>query len=114
MKLWIAILLVCTLLFATCKPEPEPIPVVPCTETPHTYTANIKPIVEAKCAITGCHVAGFANGDYTTFNAVKQVADNGLLRSRVLDDKTMPLTGSLTEAELNKFNCWLMTGAQNN
>jgi hypothetical protein len=81
-----------------------------------SYTTDIQPIIMAKCATAGCHIAGASQGDFTVFTEFKAKADGGLVKNRVFVTKDMPPAGSppLTEDELRKLNCWLEQGAQNN
>jgi hypothetical protein len=76
------------------------------------FSTQVKSIIDTKCAISGCHVSGTANSNFTVFanvqaNAVeiKQRTQNG----------TMPKGGDkLPQAELDLIACWVDDGAQNN
>ena len=78
------------------------------------FSTDIAPIVASKCATSGCHDAGSIVGDYTTYDGLEVKAKNGVMEQEVITDKTMPKTGSLTQEELNKFQCWFDDGAPNN
>ncbi len=101
-------------------PEPDPGPGPDACETLDVkYSTDIVPIMEATCAIEGCHVDGFATGDYTMYEEIKQRVDGGAFMTRVVEEKTMPpenTTGpeTLTDEELDKIQCWLDDGAPNN
>lgn len=79
------------------------------------YSTDIKPIMLANCATTGCHDgSGGAPLDLNTYADLKTFSDNGLLKSRVFDMKDMPPTGPLADSLLQKLKCWMDAGAQNN
>ena len=79
------------------------------------YSADIKPVVAAKCALSGCHGAGSTVADFTQYTPLKKRADNGVLRKNVLELGIMPPTGHepLTVQEKDKLKCWLDYGAPN-
>ena len=79
-----------------------------------TFSADIAPIIASKCATTGCHNSGSVVGDYTTYDGLKDKAQNGVMEQEVITDKTMPQSGSLSQDELDKFQCWFDDGAPNN
>lgn len=91
---------------------PEPITL---TDTV-TYQADIKPITDTKCAISGCHAGPNpqVNLNLETYAGVKTVADNGKLEQHVIIDKTMPPTGPLPPSEIQLLKRWLETGALEN
>jgi hypothetical protein len=97
--------------FFACKEENK------CADSV-TYTNDIKPIINATCAISGCHdgaVGSSSPGDYRTFADIKRVTDNGKFKNRVLDLKDMPpsyTTGpkKLTDAQLDLIQCWADKG----
>jgi hypothetical protein len=77
-----------------------------------TFSGEIKAIIDTKCAISGCH-----NGDngaarnWTVFDNIKAKAAG--IKSRT-SDKSMPKTGSLTQAQIDLIACWVDDGALNN
>ncbi len=84
-----------------------------------SYASDIKPIIDNACAVAGCHVAGFANGAYEDYAGLKASADNGSLRVQVVSTKVMPLENpngpsTLTDAEIELFDCWIADGAPDN
>jgi hypothetical protein len=82
-----------------------------------SYMDDVDPIVQGKCAITGCHVAGNPQGlpDYTVFANFQARANNdpGGIRQRVKTGD-MPRTGSLEDSEIVNILCWIDEGAQDN
>jgi len=89
-----------------------------CTDTV-SYATDITPIINNACAVAGCHVAGFPNGAYEDYAGLKAAADNGSLRIQVVSTKVMPLENpngpsTLTDAEIQLFDCWIADGAPDN
>jgi uncharacterized membrane protein len=81
-----------------------------------SYVSEIRSITTTYCQPihgSGCHEAGSAVGDYSTYSGLKAKVDNGSLYNRVVDSRTMPPAG-LTDDNVKKINCWLKQGALNN
>lgn len=86
-----------------------------CDTTSISYATNIEPIIDGKCATSGCHVGGGSgNGIFDSYNAVKAKVDNGSFANRVLVVKDMPPSGLLTECQLKWIELWIAAGAPNN
>lgn len=85
-----------------------------CSSISSTYSASIKPIINSNCTLSGCHNAGSSNGDYTTYNGLKTIADNRKLEDRVLNKKDMPSSNGLSLDLRKKIKCWIEAGAPNN
>jgi hypothetical protein len=88
-----------------------------CTAT-ISYTTQVKPIIESKCAISGCH-----NGDngsdfkWTDFSKLQQRAHSGLLKSKVVNHEMPPPEspqGPLTQEQIDIISCWTTQGAPQN
>ncbi len=78
-----------------------------------SYAAKVKPIIEGKCATSGCHDATAAgNVKLTTYTEVFAKKDRIKVRSIV--EKTMPTAGPLSSTEISTLQRWLDQGAQNN
>jgi hypothetical protein len=80
------------------------------------FAKNIKPIIDTKCAISGCHASGTSLGsnyDWTVFDNLKARAVSGTLKTRVIDQGTMPPGGKLPQEELDKIACWIGNGSPN-
>lgn len=107
-------LLVATALWPSCKKDklPEPAANAACDTLMPTYQNAIKAILDAKCAVPGCHTPGFSSGDFSTYESVLPRIGNGSFRRRALDQRDMPPAGSpqLTEEELLLIECWLEAG----
>ena len=82
----------------------------PCSSV--SYVESIRPLVEAKCATTGCHVAGFQPGDFSKCEVLKQKADEGKIQLMVFSLGIMPPVNKLTEEEKGQLQCWIHSGAQ--
>ncbi len=84
-----------------------------------SFADNIKPIIDASCAIENCHVAGGAgDGNFTTYAGIKAKADNGNLLLRAVQQANMPPGNSTgpdpTDAQRNMIKCWIEDGAPDN
>ena len=88
-----------------------------CTED-YTFADDIRPIIETKCAISGCH-----NGDmgpdlnWINFEKFHERAASGLVKYRVVHRIMPPSTspaGPLTQEQINAIACWTDRGALNN
>jgi hypothetical protein len=85
-----------------------------CAKHPHSFTANIKPIINASCAVSGCHGSGSANGDYTTYAGIKAAVDAKTFEESVLYKQNMPSSGPLPTEQRQAIKCWIEEGAPNN
>ena len=101
------------LLFTGCKKE-ETLDNIDCSKVNAAYSANIKPLINTNCVSSGCHNANSTNGDFTAHAGLKSKADNGSLNNRVIQQKNMPPSGSLTSDDLKKIKCWINSGSPNN
>jgi hypothetical protein len=78
------------------------------------FTADVKPILNTVCSInSNCHASGTTNsgGPLTTYAEVNAKKSN--IRAAILSG-AMPQTGSITQAQINAFICWIDSGAPNN
>ena len=87
-----------------------------CNTVQAKFGTDIIPIVTSRCAIPGCHdangasnPAGFSLQTYVQISAKKD-----RINARVVLEKSMPPTGPLTPAEIDKMKCWIASGALNN
>ena len=81
-----------------------------------SFSASVKPIIEANCAVTGCHVAG--NPLMTpNFQVTANILNNaGGIRDNT-SAKIMPPPDSgrsLTDEEIQILACWANDGGPNN
>ena len=87
---------------------------VDCETVSATFSNDISPILMSSCNTVNCHSSTSNNSDYTSYDKIKIAVDNGNLRTRVVDKKSMPIGSSLTQEQIDKFHCWLDAGAPNN
>jgi uncharacterized membrane protein len=98
------------LILASCNKQ-HTVTAPPC---PAGFAADIRPIINNKCALPDCHHTGSPLGDFTTYAGIKERADNGRLRMNVFELQIMPPANavSLTDHEKEQLKCWLDNGAQ--
>ena len=92
-------------------PTPNP---VDCNGVTPSFSADVLPLVQTKCAINSdCHASGSTNsgGPFTNFTQVSGKASN--IKAQVTAG-TMPKTGSITSAQKAILVCWVNNGALNN
>ncbi len=85
-----------------------------CTDT-YSFAADVKPIIETKCAISGCHNGDLgAEVNWTNFEEFQKRATSGLVKFRVTH-RIMPPSnspaGPLTQDQINAIACWSDQGA---
>jgi hypothetical protein len=79
-----------------------------------SYKTSILPIIESKCAVSGCHIQGFHEGDFTIFEELKKQVDRGKFRRLVIENKSMPPDQPLDSKEIKLIDAWLKQGGNNN
>jgi hypothetical protein len=77
------------------------------------FAANVSPIIQSTCAITGCHEAGSINGPGPLTNYTEVFNNRTAIQSAVSAGR-MPKTGSLPTSQKNSILCWIEGGAPNN
>lgn len=77
-----------------------------------TFSGTIKPLVQSRCTTPSCH-GGAQAPNLTADAAIKQIADNGSLKARVIDriSPAMPPGGALPPCEVLQLQKWLDEGA---
>lgn len=101
-------LFIAFLIFAGCgKTDGE----IDCETDSSTYNNHVKDIIASSCNITGCHVAGFVAGDFTTYDGILSKLNNGTLITRI-EAKTMPpaTKSALSDADYKTILCWAKNG----
>lgn len=79
------------------------------TSIVYTYTAHAKTIIDANCAVPGCHVSGTGRQPLSTYAEVSSAIQNFGLAGR-LDGSTgamMPPSGSLPASQINILTSWI-------
>jgi hypothetical protein len=89
-----------------------------CPDTEVSYLEDVKPIVESKCAISGCHNGTLgADRNWLNFETFRTNALQGNVKNYVID-RIMPpahsAAGPLSQDEINTIACWVDDGAPNN
>ena len=111
-------LMVVSVSLFSCVKDIGPLPVQKsvtfCDSLNVKWSTDIQPIIQANCAFSGCHSAGASMGDFTAYAGVKAKVDNGSLNNRVIIQKNMPSSGPLPNSLIQKIDCWIQKGAQNN
>ena len=75
-----------------------------------SYATSISPIIETKCAVSGCH-NGSQAPDFRTFNTIHANAAN---IKTLTGNGTMPMNGTLTQEQKDLIACWVDDGALQN
>lgn len=78
------------------------------------FTADVQPILTTVCSInSNCHASGSTNsgGPFTTHAQVDAKKSN--IRAAILNG-SMPQSGTISQAQINAFICWIDSGAPNN
>ena len=87
----------------------------PCQINDTNYSTAIAPIIQSTCVTYGCHTPGnTVIGDFTNYQEIKMRVDDGTFKQLVLDQRTMPVGGGLTEKEYQQLKCWVEAGAPEN
>lgn len=78
-----------------------------------TWSGSVNAIILARCAITGCHVAGTGLPQWGILSNVQ--AQAAFIKTRI-NNRSMPPAGAtdLTDDEIARFTCWIDDGALNN
>lgn len=117
-KFFLGGIILVTFSFSSCTyVEVEPT-VAPASDSVISYSKTIAPLVNLQCSsANGCHESGSQDGDFTTYDGVKEKAADGSLLKRVVTLKDMPQIGSgmtLTDEERNYFALWIKQQFPNN
>lgn len=86
-----------------------------------SYNADIKPMVNTKCALSGCHVSGAHKPYLTTDISYTQLVNGGFVNTIVPKESILyqKINSDMKEyipsaADRQKIYDWIRTGAQNN
>lgn len=83
-----------------------------CSTINAKFSADVFPLITAKCSLSGCHDA--ASGRITFLNYAQISGAAARINTRVVVEKSMPQTGPLQQSEINIIKCWIESGAPNN
>jgi uncharacterized membrane protein len=86
---------------------------VNCSTVSAKFAADVNPIIQSKCSYAGCHNASAAGGlvllNYNQINT-----NSAKINLRTVVQKSMPSSGALPKADLDKIQCWINSGSPNN
>jgi hypothetical protein len=78
------------------------------------FSTDVQPILTSVCSVnSSCHASGSSNsgGPFTTHAEVFAKKSN--IRAAILSG-VMPQSGTISQAQINAFICWIDSGAPNN
>ena len=85
-----------------------------CIGTAPKFSTDVTPILNTVCGInSSCHASGSVNsgGPFTNYAEVNARKSN--IRAQILAG-TMPQSGTISQAQIDAFICWIDSGAPNN
>jgi len=88
--------------------------VVNCTTISAKFNADVNPIIQTKCATSGCHDAATGSGGAILVTYTQIAALSVRINQRCVVEQTMPETGPLPPAEIAIIKCWIDSGSPNN
>ena len=101
--------------FNSCSSDSEEMPGDTCDNLNVSYSQDILPIISGTCASSpSCHGSGSYQPNFLSYADVKSVADDGTLKQQVVDSRAMPQGSSLTQSQIDNFECWIADGAPDN
>lgn len=93
-------------------------PITSCDTANVTYAAVVKPIIDSKCATSGCHLGTAPSGyDLSSYAMVASVANNGKLVAAIEHTGPSPMPKGLPKLDdctIAKIKIWVNAGAPNN
>lgn len=93
-----------------------------CDISAASYETNVKPIIDLTCAYSGCHNGGGnAPGNYTSYQGLKSIIEDGSFINRVIDLQDNPSRGmppdmtvypesqqdDLSPDQMEIIQCWI-------
>ena len=94
--------------FAACEKEDDSKLTPACDGSHPTYNATIKAIIDVRCGTANCH------SNYTSYNGLSEIIQNGSFKREVLINQSMPQGSSLTQTQINTIQCWVNDGYPEN
>ena len=101
----ISVMLICILFGYSCK-NVSPL----CEDTEFTYNNDVKTIVDASCNTIGCHIQNATIGDFTTYEEMSKIFDNGKFKNHVFTLGDMPKGNILNFEDKAVLQCWMENG----
>lgn len=86
---------------------------VSCDGAAASFSVDVAPLIQSRCATAGCHAAGSSNsgGPLTSYSQIKYMAAS--IRSSVITG-IMPQGSTLSSNEIKTIICWIDNGSANN
>jgi hypothetical protein len=84
---------------------------IPKGKTTISWSVDIKPIIDTRCAKPICHVSTTGRADLTKFENVKQLATEIKTRTQT---GSMPFDEPMPASQIQLIACWVDDGALNN
>ncbi|MCB0400608.1 MAG: hypothetical protein KDD41_00845 [Flavobacteriales bacterium] len=109
-RLQVALCLILSLFFLACSKEENKTTGITCDGSNLTYNSGIASIINSNCTSSNCHGNNSSVGDFTSYNGLKTVINNGQFNSTVLVSKSMPRGSKLSDSQLSKLKCWVDNG----
>lgn len=76
------------------------------------FSSDVKAIIDANCAISGCHVTGGSSTSFTSLANIQSSATD--IKSRTQSGNMPKNASKLPQTELDAIACWVDDGALNN
>ncbi len=95
------------LLYGTIAP-------IDCATTSAKFSTDVNPIIQSKCATSGCHNSASGAGNCVLVTYAQISAQSARINQRCVVEKTMPTGGPLAAAEIASLKCWIDSGSPNN
>jgi uncharacterized membrane protein len=87
---------------------------ISCTTVSAKFGTDIKPIMQNKCATSGCHNTASAAGGVILVTYAQVNGKAARINQRCVITKDMPPSAPLTPSEIASLKCWIDSGAPNN
>jgi hypothetical protein len=83
------------------------------TITNKAFAADVNPIIQGTCNLSGCHASGSFNGPGALTNFSQVSANSSSIRAAIVSGR-MPQGISLSASQKNSLICWIDSGTPNN
>ena len=108
-KTYVLTLFLIVITVISCSKDKTDLP-LPCLEDP-SFDQIIKPIFQNNCV--DCHNSNYAEGNVILedYISIYENINSSMFR---INAGTMPPSGPLEDSIINKIQCWIENGSQNN
>ncbi len=85
-----------------------------CATANISFSNDVQPVIDANCAVAGCHVPGNGIPVWDSYETISAYADR--IAERTLNGEMPPAFSgySLSLDEIQEIQCWVESGAPNN